>query len=80
MGIAAALAHEPGVVVLDEPTVGLDPGQRLRVREVIAGIGETRTVVLSTHLIEDVSHLCQHVGVLPAGGWRSTARRSSSPR
>ncbi|MFG3702319.1 ABC transporter ATP-binding protein [Micromonospora sp. NPDC047620] len=67
MGIAAALAHEPDVVVLDEPTVGLDPGQRLRVREVIADIGRTKTVVLSTHLIEDIAHLCNHVGVLAQG-------------
>lgn len=67
MGIAAALVHEPDIVVLDEPTVGLDPGQRLRVREVIADIGRAKTVVLSTHLIEDVAHLCNRVGVLAQG-------------
>lgn len=67
LGIAAALAHRPKVVVLDEPTVGLDPAQRLRVREMIAAIGEQRTVVLSSHLLEDVAHLCQHVGVLASG-------------
>jgi ABC-2 type transport system ATP-binding protein len=67
LGLAAALVHEPDVLILDEPTVGLDPGQRLRVREVIAGIGRDRTVLLSTHLIEDVSHLCSRVGVLAGG-------------
>lgn len=67
LGVAAALAHDPDVLVLDEPTVGLDPGQRLRVREVIAGIGRDRVVVLSTHLIEDISHLCSRVGVLAGG-------------
>lgn len=67
VGIAAALAHDPRILVLDEPTVGLDPGQRLRAREVIARLGEDRTVVLSTHLVEDVAHLCGHVGVLAAG-------------
>jgi ABC-2 type transport system ATP-binding protein len=67
VGLAAALAHEPTVLILDEPTVGLDPGQRLRLREVIAEIGRTRTVLLSTHLIEDISHLCQRVGVLAGG-------------
>jgi ABC-2 type transport system ATP-binding protein len=67
VGVAAALAHEPDVLILDEPTVGLDPGQRLRLREVIAEIGRTRTVLLSTHLIEDISHLCTRVGVLAGG-------------
>ncbi|MFV2117801.1 ABC transporter ATP-binding protein [Streptomyces sp. Act-28] len=67
VGIAAALAHDPRVLVLDEPTVGLDPGQRLRAREVIARLGEGRTVVLSTHLVEDISHLCKRVGVLAGG-------------
>ncbi|SDC85437.1 ATP-binding cassette domain-containing protein [Actinokineospora iranica] len=67
LGVAAALAHEPDILVLDEPTVGLDPGQRLRLREVIADLGSSRTVLLSTHLIEDVSHLCKRVGVLAKG-------------
>lgn len=67
VGIAAALAHDPRVLVLDEPTAGLDPGQRLRVREVVAGLGEERTVLVSTHLIEDVAHLCSRVGVLAGG-------------
>lgn len=67
LGVAAALAHEPDLIVLDEPTVGLDPAQRMRLREVIADIGRTRAVLLSTHLIEDISHLCQRVGVLAEG-------------
>ncbi|SDY89045.1 ABC-2 type transport system ATP-binding protein [Amycolatopsis xylanica] len=67
LGLAAGIAHDPEVLVLDEPTAGLDPGQRLRVREVIDGIGRTRTVLLSTHLLEDVEHLCQRVGVLVNG-------------
>ncbi|RKS06902.1 ABC-2 type transport system ATP-binding protein [Nocardiopsis sp. Huas11] len=67
VGIAAALAHDPRVLILDEPTAGLDPGQRLRVREVVAGLSEDRTVLVSTHLIEDVAHLCSRVGVLAGG-------------
>jgi ABC-2 type transport system ATP-binding protein len=66
-GIAAGLAHEPDVLVLDEPTVGLDAGQRWRVRDLIAEIGRTRPVILSTHLLEDVSYLCQRVGVISSG-------------
>lgn len=66
-GIAAGLAHEPDVLVLDEPTVGLDASQRWRVRDLIAEIGQTRPVILSTHLLEDVSYLCERVGVIASG-------------
>jgi ABC-2 type transport system ATP-binding protein len=61
------LAHEPELLILDEPTVGLDPTQRLRLREVIASVGASRPVVISTHLVEDVTHLCQRVGILAVG-------------
>jgi ABC-2 type transport system ATP-binding protein len=66
-GIAAGLVHEPDLLVLDEPTVGLDAEQRWRVRDLIAEIGRTRPVVLSTHLLDDVSYLCERVGVLAGG-------------
>ena len=66
-GIAAGLAHDPDVLVLDEPTVGLDAGQRWRVRDLIAEIGRSRPVILSTHLLEDVSYLCERVGVIAGG-------------
>jgi ABC-2 type transport system ATP-binding protein len=67
LGLATALSHDPDVLVLDEPTVGLDPGQRVRAREIIAQIGRSVPVLLSTHLIEDVQHLCDRVGVLAGG-------------
>jgi ABC-2 type transport system ATP-binding protein len=67
VGLAAALLGDPALVILDEPTVGLDPEQRLRFRELVARIGEGRTVLLSTHQTEDVSTVCQRVIVLNQG-------------
>jgi ABC-2 type transport system ATP-binding protein len=61
VALAAALVGDPGFLVLDEPTVGLDPEQRMRFRELIAGAGEGRTVLLSTHQTEDVAMLCHRV-------------------
>ncbi|MBQ0830797.1 ABC transporter ATP-binding protein [Streptomyces tagetis] len=67
VALAAALVGEPAFLVLDEPTVGLDPEQRMRFRELIAGAGEGRTVLLSTHQTEDVAMLCHRVLVLADG-------------
>jgi len=67
VALAAALVGDPGLLVLDEPTVGLDPEQRMRFRELIAQAGEGRTVLLSTHQTEDVAMLCHRVIVLTRG-------------
>ncbi|MFJ9010834.1 ABC transporter ATP-binding protein [Streptomyces canus] len=67
VALAAALVGDPGFLVLDEPTVGLDPEQRMRFRELIAQAGEGRTVLLSTHQTEDVAMLCHRVLVMARG-------------
>jgi ABC-2 type transport system ATP-binding protein len=67
VALAAALVGDPGFLVLDEPTVGLDPEQRMRFRELIAEAGEGRTVLLSTHQTEDVAMLCRRVVVMREG-------------
>ncbi|WP_216587927.1 ABC transporter ATP-binding protein [Streptomyces brasiliscabiei] len=67
VALAAALVGDPGFLVLDEPTVGLDPEQRMRFRELIADAGEGRTVLLSTHQTEDVAMLCHRVVVMDRG-------------
>jgi ABC-2 type transport system ATP-binding protein len=72
VALAAALIGDPDLLILDEPTVGLDPQQRLRFRDLFAELGDGRTVVLSTHQIEDVMSLCQQVIVLDHGAIRFT--------
>jgi ABC-2 type transport system ATP-binding protein len=67
VGLAQALLGDPDLVILDEPTAGLDPEQRLRFREIVSRIGEGRTVILSTHQTEDVAAVCQTVMVLHQG-------------
>jgi ABC-2 type transport system ATP-binding protein len=70
VALAAALLGGPALLILDEPTVGLDPEQRLRFRELIAACGEGCTVLLSTHQTEDVMTVCQRVIVLDRGRTR----------
>ena len=70
VGLAQALLGRPDLLVLDEPTAGLDPEQRLRFRELLSGLAEDRTVLLSTHQTEDVAALGQRVVVLHEGALR----------
>ena len=67
LGLAQALLGSPELLVLDEPTVGLDPEQRIRFRDLVSEAGDGRTVVLSTHQTEDVAALCSHVVVVNHG-------------
>jgi ABC-2 type transport system ATP-binding protein len=67
LGLAQALLGDPRLLVFDEPTVGMDPEQRMRFRALVSRLGETRTVVLSTHQTEDVSALCERVVVVHHG-------------
>jgi ABC-2 type transport system ATP-binding protein len=67
VALAQALVHEPDVLVLDEPTAGLDPRQVTETRELIAKLGRTRSVLLSSHLLSEVANLCRRVVVLDRG-------------
>ncbi len=67
VGLAQALLHHPEVLILDEPTIGLDPGQVVRFRELIRSIGEDRTVLLSTHILPEVQQLCDRVLIINKG-------------
>jgi ABC-2 type transport system ATP-binding protein len=66
-GIAQAIVNEPELLLLDEPTAGLDPEQRVQFRDLLRDIGQRATVVVSTHLVEDVGAACAQVGVLDQG-------------
>ncbi len=67
LGIAQAIAGDPKLLIVDEPTVGLDPEERLRLYRLLAELAEDRIVLLSTHIVEDVAMLCPRFAVLRAG-------------
>ncbi|WP_328376966.1 ABC transporter ATP-binding protein [Streptomyces sp. NBC_00440] len=67
VGIAQAVVNEPDVLLLDEPTAGLDPEQRVEFRALLRELGEDSTVVVSTHLVEDVAAACTDVTLIEAG-------------
>ncbi|WP_435188406.1 ATP-binding cassette domain-containing protein [Streptomyces sp. bgisy126] len=71
-GIAQAMVNRPALVLLDEPTVGLDPAQRVGFRTLLRNVGERTSVVMSTHLAEDVAQVCDRVHVLLDGRMRFT--------
>ena len=67
VGIAQAIAHEPDVVILDEPTVGLDPNQIREIRTLIRELGGTHSVILSTHILPEVEAICDRVQIMHHG-------------
>ena len=67
VGLAGALIHHPAVLILDEPTVGLDPNQIIKVRELITELGKEHTVLLSTHILPEVEQVCERVFIIDRG-------------
>ncbi|WP_053970308.1 gliding motility-associated ABC transporter ATP-binding subunit GldA [Mangrovimonas sp. ST2L15] len=67
VGLANALLHDPDVLILDEPTTGLDPNQLVDIRHLIKTIGETKTVFLSTHIMQEVEAMCDRVIIINKG-------------
>jgi len=67
VGLAAAIIHEPEVLILDEPTSGLDPNQLIEIRALIKSMGSDRTVMLSTHIMQEVEAMCDRVVIINRG-------------
>ncbi len=67
VGLAAALLHNPQVLILDEPTTGLDPNQLISIRKLIKEIGKTKTVLFSTHIMQEVEAICNRVIIIKKG-------------
>lgn len=67
IGIAQALLGDPQFIIVDEPTAGLDPEERMRFRDMLAELGKDRTVLLSTHVVADIDHSCQSMAIMKEG-------------
>ncbi len=67
VGLAAALLHDPDVLILDEPTTGLDPNQLIEIRKLIRSIGKEKTILLSTHIMKEVEAVCDRVIIINKG-------------
>ena len=67
VGLAAALLHDPDVLILDEPTTGLDPNQLIEIRNLIKNVGKEKTVLLSTHIMQEVEAICDRVIIINKG-------------
>ena len=67
VGLAQAIVHLPSILILDEPTEGLDPNQRLTIRDLIRSLGQERTVMLSTHVMQEVENTCERILLISRG-------------
>lgn len=85
VGMAQALLNDPALLIVDEPTAGLDPEERIRFRNLLSDLGGNRTVLLSTHIVEDIAQTCPRLAVLKGGrlvfqGTTTDALREASGR
>ncbi len=67
VGLAQAMIHDPEILILDEPTTGLDPNQRVEIRELIKSLGRQKTVILSTHILPEVEEICDRIVIINRG-------------
>lgn len=67
LGLAQAMIEDPEILIVDEPTAGVDPQERIRIRNLLLDYGKTHTVIFSTHIIEDIEHICTNLAILDYG-------------
>lgn len=67
LALAIALINNPPIIIADEPTTGVDPSERIRMRELLLSLSKEKTILLSTHIIEDISYMCSNLAVLNSG-------------
>ena len=79
VGLANALLHNPDVLILDEPTTGLDPNQLVEIRNLIKSIGKEKTVFLSTHIMQEVEAMCDRVIIINKGEVVADKSKTSTP-
>ena len=67
LGLAQAMLEEPEILIVDEPTAGVDPQERINIRNILSEYGKEHTVIFSTHIIEDIEHICSELAILDFG-------------
>ncbi|EGG68512.1 ABC transporter ATP-binding protein [Staphylococcus epidermidis] len=67
LGIAQAILHDPKVIIVDEPTAGLDPEERIRLRNLLSDLAENKIVIISTHIVSDIESTCNRIAILDKG-------------
>lgn len=67
LGIAQAMILDPSVLIIDEPSAGLDPEERVRLRNLVASLAEQKTIIISTHIVSDIEDICSKIGILNKG-------------
>lgn len=67
LGIAQAILHDPKVIIVDEPTAGLDPEERVRIRNLLSDLAENKNVIISTHIVSDIESTCNRIAILDKG-------------
>ncbi|CAM3114401.1 ABC transporter ATP-binding protein [Staphylococcus argensis] len=72
LGIAQAIIHNPSIIIVDEPTAGLDPEERVRLRNLLAHLAKDRIVIISTHIVSDIASTCEQIAILEQGSFAYT--------